>query len=463
MGHFHRLARSASAIASVNTRTTLATRPWREALLWLVFLGPFFFVSYGFANWAASRRADVGAVVFAWERKIPFVDWTIVPYWSIDFLYAASVFVCASRRELRGHVQRLLGAQLICVTCFLLVPLRFSFERPDSNGIYGLMFDVLASFDAPFNQAPSLHIALSVILWALYIRHTPPRWRVLVHGWFALIAVSVLTTWQHHFIDLPTGAWVGLFCTWLFPYRARAPYRNFAVTRDRRRLVLAGRYAAAGIALAGLSLMVGGWALWLLWVSGSLLLVASAYAAIGVEAFQKDHTGSLSPAVRWLLAPYLLAAWLNSRWWTRSLPAADAVEPGLWLGRIPTRRELSDSGLKSVVDLTAEFGVPAVEGHYALVPNLDLVSPCASHLTECAAAIDGAMLKPPVLVCCALGFSRSAVAVAAWLIASGRVQSAEDAVEWIRAARPAVVFDESHVLALQAFAETQRVGAGSSA
>ena len=32
------------------------------------------------------------------------------------------------------------------------------------------MFDALAGFDKPFNQAPSLHIALLVILWELYAR-----------------------------------------------------------------------------------------------------------------------------------------------------------------------------------------------------------------------------------------------------------------------------------------------------
>ena len=32
------------------------TRPWRLSLAWLAFLGPFFFASYGFANWSAAQR-----------------------------------------------------------------------------------------------------------------------------------------------------------------------------------------------------------------------------------------------------------------------------------------------------------------------------------------------------------------------------------------------------------------------
>ena len=40
--------------------TPLATagRPWRRALLWLALLGPFFFASYGFANWMAGATPN---------------------------------------------------------------------------------------------------------------------------------------------------------------------------------------------------------------------------------------------------------------------------------------------------------------------------------------------------------------------------------------------------------------------
>jgi len=78
---------------------TLAARPWKRATAWLAFLGPFFFASYGFATWWTSRRSDVGAIVFDWERHVPFAPWTIVPYWSIDVFYAISLFVCANVRS----------------------------------------------------------------------------------------------------------------------------------------------------------------------------------------------------------------------------------------------------------------------------------------------------------------------------------------------------------------------------
>ncbi|MBW6165344.1 phosphatase PAP2 family protein, partial [Pseudomonas aeruginosa] len=190
----------------------------KRAVLWLLFLGPFFFASYGLANWLTSQRGDVGSLVFDWERGMPLWPWTILPYWSIDLLYGLSLLLPRDKRELDTHCLRLLSAQVLSVTCFLLFPLRFTFERPELGGVFGWLFDVLMGFDKPYNQAPSLHIALLVVLWVCYARYASGAWRWLLHGWFALIGLSVLTTWQHHFIDVPTGALAGWLCVWPVSY-----------------------------------------------------------------------------------------------------------------------------------------------------------------------------------------------------------------------------------------------------
>ncbi len=432
--------------------TQTESRPWPRALAWLLFLGPFFFASYGFATWVTGLRSDVGVVVFDWERHIPFLPWTIVPYWIIDLLYGISLFLCATKAQLDTHARRLLTAQLIAVGGFLLFPLRFSFERPPVEGFLGSLFELLGQFDKPFNQMPSLHIALMAILWVVYLRALPRAWRWLAHVTFALIGVSVLTTWQHHFIDVPTGLALGGLCLWLWPDEGPSPLAGARLTLDPVRRRLAGYYAL-GAAVLVLLALAGGAALWLLWPALALTLVAAAYLALGPRVFQKRPDGCLAPAALGLLAPYVLGAWLNSRAWTRRLPPATGVVPGLLLGRLPRTPDLDRLGIAAIVDVSAELPCPTGGRPYFNVPMLDLVPPSPAQLEQAAQAIGAARAAAngPVLVCCALGFSRSALAVAAWLLAEGRAATPEAAETLIRRAGPTIVLNSDHRATLAAW------------
>lgn len=430
-------------------------RPWRQAALWLACLAPFFYLSYGFANHLAAQRAGVGSVVFDWEQQVPFVAWTIVPYWSINLFYGLSLFLCRTRDELRAHGRRLLTAQLVAVNCFLLFPLGFTFARPPTHGVPGLFFTALTSFDKPFNQAPSLHIALLIVLWDLYRRLIPPWWHWLLHAWSWLIAISVLTTYQHHFIDIPTGALLGLFCLWLWPLDAPSPLRGLRLTDDPRRRRLALLYAVGAAACFVLAAALGGVALWLCWPGMALLLVALNYLLFGAAGFQKDAHGRLSFAARWLLMPYRIGAWINARLWTCREPPVVRVASGVMLGRMPTTREAQRLGITHVVDLSAELPSPNGVAVRA-VPMLDLVVPDAQGLRVAAEAIEAQRLAAgdsgTVLVCCALGYSRSAAAAAAWLLHTGRSERVDEAIARLRRERPNLVLYDAHRLALASLA-----------
>jgi protein-tyrosine phosphatase/membrane-associated phospholipid phosphatase len=432
----------------------------KPAVFWLLLLAPLFFGSYGFATWVSAQRSDVGTFVFDWESAMPFWAWTVVPYWSIDLLYGFSLLLPNSRHELKRHVLRLLSAQVLAVSCFLLWPLRFTFDRPELGGIFGGMFAVLAGFDKPFNQAPSLHIALLVILWVMYQRHAHGFWLWLVHGWFALIGVSVLTTYQHHFIDVPTGALAGWFCVWLWPLDRPGVLQSLRLTTHRKRWQLALRYTVGALLFAVPAFAFGdGW-LWLFWPSVSLLLVALNYAMFDAAGFQKGEGGHLSSATRWLLAPYLIAAWLNSRLWTSRHPLPDQIADNVWLGRIPTSSELKGSPFSAVLDLCAELSLDGSSVAYRLIPVLDLTAPTAAQCLEAAQAIESLRQQGPLLVCCALGYSRSATAVAAWLLHSGRAASVDEAIMQIQKARPHIVLQLAHRQSLEQLSTVARRGNG---
>jgi protein-tyrosine phosphatase len=432
--------------------TATATREpglLKPAVLWLVLLAPLFFGTYGFATWVTDQRDDVGSLVFGWESHMPFWAWTIVPYWSIDLLYGLSLLLPRSREELKRHALRLLTAKVIAVSCFLIWPLRFTFARPELDGVFGWLFDVLAGFDKPFNQAPSLHIALLVILWSCYQRHLQGIWRTVMHGWFALIGISVLTTYQHHFIDLPTGAMLGWLCVWLWPLEGSSVLQTVRLAPRGKRWKLALLYLLGAVAFTVPAFALGGIWLWLLWPALALLLVAFNYAVLDAGGFQKRANGRLSAAARWLFAPYLATAWLNSRLWTRKAPDPDRVLDNVWLGRIPTRRELKDSAFNAVFDLCAELSLNPGTVTYRSLPVLDLTALNAAQCEEAAQSIEILRQQGPLLVCCALGYSRSATAVAAWLLQTGRAASVDDAIQLIQCARPGIVLGPLHRKALQ--------------
>jgi protein-tyrosine phosphatase/membrane-associated phospholipid phosphatase len=427
------------------TGATAEPHPWRRAMLWLAFLGPFFFASYGLANYLAAHRADVGSVVFDWEREIPFIPWTIIPYWSIDLLYALSVFLCTGRAELDAHARRLLTCQIGAVTCFILFPLRFTFGRPDMSGTPGFMFDALTSFDKPFNQAPSLHIALLVVLWVIYARHVP-RWLVWpLHLWFALIGVSVLTTYQHHFFDLPTGAALGFFALWLWPDRGPSPIARLRLASDPKRRRLAICYLAGAALAAAAALLVGGWGWWLFWLSLALTLVALNYGFFGPEGFQKGADGRMTLGAAALLLPYLLAAQINGWLWRRGRRDAVEIRGGVHISGLPSRREAAR--FPTVIDLCAELPGTAPPGHCWARPMLDLVAPEPAALREAALTIEQARQRGPVLVCCALGFSRSAAAIATWLMLH-HVPGIDAAIAEIKRAWPHLRLDPAALAAI---------------
>ncbi len=426
------------------TVAAASRRPWGRAALWLAALAPFFYATYGFSNWLASLRTNVPSVVFAWEPAIPFLAWTIIPYWSINALYGLSLFVCSTREELDTHGRRLLTAQIVAVTCFILFPLRFTFTKPEhTGGFSGFLFDALAGFDKPFNQAPSLHIALLVILWAFYtrhwIRHFPSWGRVAAHAWFALIGVSVLTTYQHHFVDIPTGALLGFFVLWLWPDNGPSPLRGARLASDPRRRRLFTIYAIGGALIAGVGILIGGVGLWLLYPAVASWFVALNYLALGAAGFEKGADGKMSFSARVLFAPSIAAAWINSRLWTRRDPAPAAIADGVFLGRIPSRLDRTGGTFATVVDLAAELPAAPIAAATKAFPALDLVAPPPATLRAAADAIAEARSRGNVLVCCALGYSRSAAAVATWLARSGREKTVEAALARIRAARPRIV------------------------
>ncbi|QIO05753.1 phosphatase PAP2/dual specificity phosphatase family protein [Acinetobacter shaoyimingii] len=433
---------------------------WKWGILCLLFLAPFFFLTYGFANQYAHNLKHVPSLYFEWEKLIPLWPWTIVPYWSIDLFYGLSLLLCWNTFELKQHAFKLFTAQLICIACFILFPLKFAFERPELTGFFGVWFDVLMGFDKPFNQAPSLHIVLLVILWDFYRRHVSGHWKYVVDIWSFLIGISVLTTWQHHFIDIPTGILVGGLCLWLFPVSVKSPFKKDELqSLTPKHIKLAGYYWIGALLCAVIAILFKGVWLWLLYPAISLCLVGFAYVLVRPHFFQKQADGRLTSASRILFAPYMLFAWINSRLWTKKHPEDSTIiqiaDKTICLGRIPTAEEAKQ--YDALFDCCAELTV-SHEQFYQYYLSLDLIPLQANQLYEAVKQFDqlwdsiSMQIEPQrLLIFCALGYSRSTAILCAWLIEKEHASNVESAINLIKHARPWIVLNPEQIQQLNLF------------
>ena len=438
----------------------------KASLLKLALVGALFYTSYGLSNHYAASLAYVPEVAFVWERGIPFWAWTIVPYWSLNLMYAAAFFLCRNACEQNRYVARLVSAQIVATICFMLFPLHFGWPKPPTDGLWGWLFDSLVAFDLPYNQAPSLHIALSIIVGAFYWTRFP-KIRLPILLWQSLIALSVLTTYQHHFIDVPTGALLGWLVLWAIPQHGVSPFRRPFDTQGRlktseasfreaktspatrsREIKIAMLYLA-GAALSALPSLFGGTWLWMLWVSVSLSVVAFAYLTGNAAVFQKQVGGRLSAAATVLLLPYLVGVRLNMAYWLCGKAKTAQVRDDVLIGSI---LGISDD-LPAVLDVCAEYPCPRYRGAYRVLPLLDMVAPSENDLMQAASLLETLRRqRGKVLTCCALGYGRSAAVVLTWLLVYGGCRDLAQATAELKQARPQMVLPPETAKAVEAAA-----------
>jgi membrane-associated phospholipid phosphatase/rhodanese-related sulfurtransferase len=420
-------------------------------------LSVLFLIVYGACNWITARRANVGTFYFEWERKIPFVPFFILPYMSIDCFFVVAPFLCRTDRELSILAKRIAVAIIVAGICFVLFPLRFAFLRPQVDGWLGALFDWFRGMDAPYNLLPSLHAAFTLILFDLYFRHTRGFVRVATMTWFVLIALSPVLTYQHHLIDIVGGFILAGYCFYFFRERTLA----LPLVANRR---IGSYYATGGAGVLILSAILWPWGVVLLWPAIALGIVAIAYFRAGFIVFHKTD-GKLPWSTWFVLAPCLVGQYLSLLYYRSQCRPWDKVTPEIWIGgKLGSRaaKKALCSGVVSVLDLSAEFSEakPFRKINYRNIPVLDLTAPTQAQLVEMSEFTGEHSRNGAVYVHCKIGYSRSAAAVAAYLIMSGKVKTVEEAFARIRRVRPSVVIRPEVLSALSEFEHQVRSSPG---
>jgi protein-tyrosine phosphatase len=373
----------------------------------------------------------------------------ILPYMSIDLFFVAAPFLCRTDEELRIFSRRVTAAILIGGLCFLLFPLRFAFPRPHASGLLGEIFDWFRGMDLPFNLLPSLHASLLLLLVDLYARNLRGVFLFAAMPWFFLIGLSPLLTYQHHVIDIVGGFVLAAYCFYLF----REPSRALPVVVNRR---IGSYYAVGAVAALLLSAIFWPWGVLLVWPLIALGVVAIAYFRVGPIIFHKTN-GKLPWSTRFVLAPCLLGQYLSLVYYRSQCRSWDEVTPRIWIGgKLGSRsaNKALSTGVAAVLDLSAEFSEakPFRKINYRNVPVLDLTAPTQAQLVEMSEFIGSHSRNGVVYVHCKIGYSRSAAAVAAYLIMNENANSAEEAFTIIRRVRPSIVIRSEVIFALSEFA-----------
>lgn len=422
---------------------------WRAARD-AVQLALLFVIVYGTTNWLTSLRPDIPSFYLSWERNIPFVPLMIIPYMSIDLFFIAVPFVCRTDQERLVVSRRITACILIAGACFLLFPLRFAFERPPAEGWLGTIFDSFRELDKPFNQFPSLHIALRAILANTYARHSKGILRQLLNVWFSLIGISTVLTYQHHLIDILGGFILAAVCFHLFREKDRSE-RSVQFNRI-------GFYYASGAGiLVAIALITHPYGLLLLWPAASALVVAAAYFGFMPLVFQK-RAGRLSWQSTFLFWPILLGHYWSLRRYARECDPWNAMTDRVWIGRKLAAAEANRAiagGVVAVVDLTSEFSEtrPFLQLPYLNLPVMDLTAPTREQLVEAVKFIAKYSPSGIVYVHCKIGYSRTAAVAAAYLLRTYHSHSIEDALTHLRSTRPSIVIREEVIEALRVYNE----------
>jgi protein-tyrosine phosphatase len=407
-----------------------------------------FLVVYGGCNWITAQRSGVATLNFHWEHFIPFVPLMIIPYMSIDLFFVSAPFLCRDNRQLSVFAKRVAAAIVISGICFLFVPFRFAFERPHTAGWLGALFDWFRGMDGPYNQFPSLHITLCLLLADTYVRRTRCVIRAALIVWFGLIGLSPLLTYQHHLLDLVGGFALAGYCF----YFIRESKTRLPITKNLR---VGFYYALGALIVLGLVVAFWPWGAILLWPTISLAIVAAGYFGAGPSIYHKSD-GRLPISTWWVLGPCLLGQQASLLYYRRQCRPWDQVTPAVWIGGVLGDQQAAvaiSAGVTAVLDLTAEFSeAKAFRAlHYRNIAILDLTAPTTQRLKQMAGFIEEESNKGIVYVHCKIGYSRSAAAVAAYLIATGKADSVDEALGHVRRVRPSIVVRTEVIAVLHEF------------
>jgi diacylglycerol kinase (ATP) len=205
----------------------------------------------------------------------------------------------------------------------------------------------------------------------------------------------------------------------------------------------------------------------ILWgnVASSFFVVTVAYAGVGPIMYRKSGNGRLPFWTLLLCWPFFLLSHLLNRITTATsqLSIADEIIDGLYLGRhcskTEAKRLIRETGIYTAIDLEAEMSesqpLRDLE-QYHLLAVLDRQPVPLVVMDKGVGLLKQAMEVGPVFVHCALGRGRSVMLVIAFLLATQREDSVDNALRHVQSCRKGVYLHADQLQALEKYRQGLR-------
>ena len=261
-------------------------------------LACYFFV---FLPWLALYEAvialglppDATAAQFAFERRLPVVEWSEAFYLSAYLVTALAPLFARTRSDLRAFSVRGLLAMVVAFPLYVTLPLAAP-QRPFTpHTALGHLLCWERTLDNAAGAFPSFHVIWAVLAAEVFAGRWP-RLVWICRAWATLVAVSCVSTGQHPIADMAGGlVTVGLVARGPALWQAiRGQSERIANSwREWRigpaRVINHGFYAGAGAFLA-------------LWIAETLagpgrqapILLAALAAVVGAALWAQYIEGS---------------------------------------------------------------------------------------------------------------------------------------------------------------------------
>ncbi len=386
---------------------------FKERFVWLLYLGIVFFLLYGNANEYISRMQTNISLFMQWEKDIPFIESFIIPYMSSDILFIIAFLLVQTRLSIKILALRSFFSIVISVLIFIFFPLKFAFEKPVVDNF---LFDIL-KLDLPYNQMPSLHVSLAVILWFSMKNNIKSKFiKTILFIWLFLIILSTLFVYQHHFIDIPTGFLLGIIIVNLINEKKENYFtKSFTTPRS---IKIALYYLVLSTIFMILSFKLSSIIFLYLFLS---IFTLSAVYAFGLNDFLISKNPYIKSFQQIFFLPYFIGSHLSWIYYKRKIPFICKFDENIYFGRQADEKEykkLKELGIKEIINLCPELQFHKTDIIQKKYNLLDLTIQDPQNILKIIKEIENSSNK--VYIHCKLGMSRTILIISAYMLYKGK-------------------------------------------